>query len=87
MIESEQRSRNEMIERGSSGDSASTILFKEKRKLNYSDVMVENYLKFAPEDNPAMREKLQEFIKTGKVFDLSKEYMLHLLSRSNEQGS
>ena len=76
-----------MVERGSSEEDSRGSWHKEVRELTYTKVMEDIYLKYAPEDDPGMREKLEKFIKTGRVFDLSKEFMLHLLNSDNEQGS
>lgn len=79
--------RNDVVERGSSDDSSRGSWQYDKRQLPFIDIMKKDYLKLAPEDDPLMREKLDEFIKSGEVFDNSKEYMLHLLSTEVEQGN
>ncbi|CAI2387430.1 unnamed protein product [Moneuplotes crassus] len=87
IAEASTRSRNDMIERGSSGDGSKGSWYYDKRQFSFINEIKEDYLKLAPEDDPMMREKLEDHINSRLVFDSSKEFMLHLLSSEIEQGN
>lgn len=76
-----------MVERGSSGDESCRSWKNDNRQLPFLNILRKDYLKFAPEDNPGMKEKLKDIIDSRKVFDPSKEFMLHLLNSESEQGN
>jgi hypothetical protein len=81
------KSRNTTTERGSSSDESQRTWYKDFRRLSYSKIMEEEYIDLAPEDDPIMKNKLEDLVKNGKVFDSSKDYMHYLLSLENEQGN
>jgi hypothetical protein len=81
------KSRNLPTERGSSSDESQRTWYKDYRRLSYSKIMEQEYISLAPEDDPIMKSKLEELVKSGLVFDQSKDYMHYLLSLENEQGN
>jgi hypothetical protein len=81
------KSRNLPTERGSSSDESQRTWYKDYRRLSYSKIMEQEYINLAPEDDPIMKSKLEELVKSGLVFDQSKDYMHYLLSLENEQGN
>lgn len=81
------KSRNFTTERGNSSDDSQAMFYSNKRRLSFSKVLEERYLANAPVDDEHLKNRIHTLVRTGQIFDESKEYLFHLLSTENEQGN
>lgn len=81
------KSRNFTTERGNSSDDSQALFHSSKRRLSFSKVLEERYLANAPVDDEHLKNRIHTLVRTGQIFDESKEYLFHLLSTETEQGN
>lgn len=72
---------------GSSSDDSQGTWSRGKRRLSYSNILEEEYIQNAPTDERYDKGYIESLVKSGRIFDESHAYLLHLLGTENEQGN